>query len=268
MNRQRLLLFDLDGTLLGPDRRIRPANLVALHEAMERGLLVGLATGRSPLSAQGYLEKLAPNGPSILLNGCLLWDNGPVAQRTLPHGDAVRLVEATIELGVHANVYIAGELFVAHRGELSLASEAKDGVSHTEVADLVAHVRDHDAPFKLLCIHESGDFTALIERFREVVESDCTIVQSEPTYLEVLPPGVNKAAMLDEVERLYGVAPIDVVAFGDELNDLELLRAAGTAVAMGNANPEIVRYADHQIGPNDSDAIAMFVRGLLQQFKL
>ncbi len=263
----RLLLFDLDGTLLNSAREIPAASIAALTAAMQHGVRVGLATGRSRVSVSPYLDALRPNGPLILLNGCVLWDvpsDRAVASRTLPRADALRLVEATLELEVHANVYIDRTLFVAHRGALSLASEAKDGVPHTEVADLMRTVQEHaSAPFKLLCIDESRDFSALRARFEEVLESPCTMVQSEPTYLEVLPPGVDKGAMLAEIEIHYGIAPADVVAFGDELNDVELLRAAGTAVVMGNANPTLLELGDIVIGTHDSDAIAQYVRQLL-----
>ena len=148
---------------------------------------------------------------SILFNGCVLWDaddDAPIASRRLPRTDAVRLVEATIELGVHANVYIDRDLYVAHRGRLSLESEEKDGVPHTEVDDLVSFVRDHASdPFKLLCIDESTEFAELEQRFKSVTSSPCTIVNSEPTYLEVLPAGVHKGAMLDEIEQKLPALP-------------------------------------------------------------
>jgi Cof subfamily protein (haloacid dehalogenase superfamily) len=263
-----LLLFDLDGTLLDANRTIRPATIDVLTELMARGVRVGFSTGRSPVSVRPYIDALEPTGPLILFNGCILWDvddDAIRASRNLPREDAIRLVQATVDLRVHANVYIGSGLFVRHRGRLSLESEEKDGVPHTEVDDIVDFVRAHDeAPFKLLCIDESKDFSALAARFEEVLESDCTLVNSEPTYLEVLPPGVNKGAMLAEVDRHYGIPPERVAAFGDEMNDVELLKAAGHAVVMENANPRVKPLGDVVIGHHDEDAIADYLVELFE----
>jgi Cof subfamily protein (haloacid dehalogenase superfamily) len=259
-----LLLFDLDGTLLDVDRTIRPATLEVLRQLMACGVRVGFSTGRSPVSVKRFVDQLGPTGPLILFNGCVLWDvdqDAAVASRTLPPDDAVRLVEATVDLDVHANVYIDRDLFVQHRGRLSIESELKDGVPHTEVDDIVVHVRRHaTAPFKLLCIDESANFHPLIARFEQVLRSDCTLVHSEPTYLEVLPPGVNKGAMLPEIEKHYDIPASAVMVFGDENNDAELLAAAGRAVVMANANPAVLPLADDVIGRNDTDAIAHYLR--------
>lgn len=259
----RLLLFDLDGTLLDRDRTIRTATLNVLVMAREAGIRVGLATGRSPVSVRRYVEELTPTGPLILLNGCLLWDiedNRAVAASLLPRRDAVAIARATVQLGIHANFYIGDQLFVANRGRESLDSERKDGVPHTQVDDLVDFVRNHEsAPYKVLCIDERGDFRAL----EASLDTDCTIVRSEPTYLEILPPDVNKGAMLPAIERIYGISPAEIWAFGDQLNDLELLREAGRAIAMGNSNPAVLAAAHHVIGRNDTDAIADFLRSEL-----
>ena len=263
----RLLLFDLDGTLLSPERTIHPSNLRALNGAMARGIRVGFATGRTRLSVQSYVDLVAPTGPLVLMNGCALWDverDEPVAQRQLDHVSAVRALRIITDLGIHVNVYIDRALYVANRGELSLASELKDGVPHTQVGDVVAFVHEHrHRPFKLLCIEPTGAFAPLLSRFEAAALTDsCTVVRSEPTYLEVLPAGTNKAAMLSQIERAYGIAPDEIVAFGDQLNDLELLRSAGIGVAMGNAHALAIEASDVQIGPNDSDAIARYVDAL------
>lgn len=266
-SKPELLLFDLDGTLLDVDRTIRPSTREVLTELMRRGVRVGFSTGRSPVSVRRFVDELQPNGPLILFNGCVLWDverDEAVASRQLDREVAIGLVEATVDLEVHANVYIGRDLFVRHRGPLSLASEEKDGVPHTEVPDIVEHVRSHEnAPFKLLCIDDEAAFGPLIERFRAVTTT-CTIVNSEPTYLEVLPPGVNKGAMVDEIEALYGIDRSRIAAFGDELNDVELLQCTGTAVLMGNCNPRMRSLVGNAvcIGGNSEDAIAEYLRGI------
>ena len=259
----RLLLFDLDGTLLRSDRQVSSANGEALKRAMDRGLRVGFATGRVRRSVQPWIEELEPNAPLILLNGAMVWDASagrPLLEHRLPPADARAALVVVAELGVHANLYLGDEVAIAHVSETSRTSENKDGVDHTEVGDLLAHLEGQpNDPFKILCIDETGGIDVLAERLRPVLKDGSVLVHSEPTYLEVLPPGVSKGAALPVVLKHTQTEAAEVVAFGDGLNDIELLEASGVGVAMANAHPRVRACADHVIGPNDSDAIAAFL---------
>ena len=135
---------------------------------------------------------------------------------------------------------------------------AKDGVPHTVVGDLMAYCTGD--PYKVLLIDEAGDFDEFKTRFRAVAKTPCTLVHSEPTYLEVLPAGVCKGSALPAVEKHTGIPAARIAAFGDGLNDLELLEASGCGVAMGNALDPVKECADRVIGDCDSDAIERFLR--------
>jgi len=259
----RLLLFDLDATLLGPDRQVSPANAEALSSAMDAGIGVGFATGRVRRSVEPWIEEIRPDSPLILLNGGMVWD--PMTARVLgehrlPPSDARAALEVIADLGVHANLYLGEEVAIARPSATSRRSELKDGVPHSEVGDLLGYLQERaDDPFKILCIDESGGIELLAERLRPVLANGSVLVRSEPTYLEVLPPGVCKGSALSVVCEHTGVPPSDVVAFGDGLNDLELLQACGLGVAMANAQPRVRDCADVVIGANDTDAIAAFL---------
>ncbi|MCG8420440.1 MAG: HAD family hydrolase [Proteobacteria bacterium] len=260
----RLVLADLDGTLLSPERLIRQANTSALGEIMQGGVRVGLATGRMPRSAAPYVETVGATGPLILLNGAMVWDVAtarPVYQAGLPMDDAVTAMAMALANGVHVNAYVAGEIWIARVSETSRRSENKDGVPHRVVPDLVDRIAaGEESPVKLILIDEVGDVTRLHEPLRANLANDCTLVNSEPAYLEVLPPGVTKGSALDHIHRHYGIAPDHVLAFGDGLNDLELLTRSGLGVAMANAHPAVKEAADIVIGPHTSDAIGDFLR--------
>jgi len=259
----RLLLFDLDGTLLGPDRQVSVANAAALSDAMAAGMRVGFATGRVRRSIQPWIEELEPNAPLILLNGGMVWDAASghaLLEHRLPRADARAALEVVAELGVHANLYLGEQVAIARPSETSRRSEVKDGVPHAKVGDLLVHLDGQpNDPFKILCIDETGGIEALAERLRPALTGGSVLVHSEPTYLEVLPPGVSKGAALSVVLEHTGAQASEVVAFGDGLNDIELLEASGMGVAMANAHPRVRDCADVVIGPNDSDAIATFL---------
>lgn len=260
----RLVLCDLDGTLLTPEREIRPANVALFAELIAAGIRVGLATGRAPRSALPYAERASLTGPLILFNGAMMWDMveaRPVFQRGLAMDDALAVIDVALRDQVHINVYMGDEIWIPRITETSQRSEVKDGVLHRVVGDLRSEITaSHQAPVKLMLIDERGDVMRLAEPIRAVLAHDCTLVHSEPTYLEVLAPGVSKGSALDEIARRYEIAPEAIVAFGDQPNDLELLARCGLGVAMGNSHPDVEKTADVVIGDHAGDAIADFLR--------
>ncbi len=261
----RLLLFDLDGTLLTPERSIRPANVALFSELMASGIRVGLATGRAPRSALPYAQQAGVNGPLVLFNGAMVWDVAraqPMYQKSLPLDDAVAVMEIALAHRVHVNTYMGDEIWIAEVTDTSRRSEVKDGVPHRVVDNLVERVRAGGrAPVKLMLIDEEQPVMALEDEIRQALESACTLVNSEPSYLEIMAPGVNKGSALDEIHREYGISPGEMIGFGDQHNDRELIAACGLGVAMGNAHATIKEIADVIIGNNATDAIAEFLRG-------
>ena len=260
----RLLLFDLDGTLLTPERSIRPANVALFAELMASGIRVGLATGRAPRSALPHARQAGVNGPLVLFNGSMVWDVAraqAMYQKSLPLEDALAVMEIALEHRVHVNTYMDDEIWIAGVTDTSRRSELKDGVPHRVMDDLVERVRAGGrAPVKLMLIDEDQPVMGLEAEIREVLQSECTLVNSEPSYLEIMAPGVNKGSALVEIHREYGIAPGEVIGFGDQHNDRELMVTCGLGVAMGNAHPAIKGLADIIIGDNASDAIAEFLR--------
>ena len=260
----RLLLFDLDGTLLTPERTIRPANRTLLAELMSFGVRIGIATGRGPRSAAPYVETSGASGPLILFNGAMVWDVAearPVYQRGLAMTDALATISVALAHGVHINVYMDEEIWIPRTTETSRRSEIKDGVPHTVMTDLVTRVAAHgQPPIKLMLIDEQADVTRLIAPIRARLASQCTLVDSEPSYLEVMAEGVSKGSALEAITHIYGIAPAEVMAFGDERNDIDLVQRSGLGVAMANANPALRAVADIAIGHHSSDAIAEFLR--------
>jgi Cof subfamily protein (haloacid dehalogenase superfamily) len=258
----RLLLFDLDGTLLRSDRTIHPATLAILQQFMQKGIKVGFATGRSRASVQAYVETLSPTGPLILYNGAQVWDsttNRPLFARNLPLEVALAALRLAEDLDLHVNLYHPNNLFIARRSPRSLASEKKDGVPHTVVGDLSRFLKEsRQPPIKLLLIGHPSSFPLLQQKLDQTIDHHCQLVHSEEDYLEILPPGVSKGNALDHLPPPLSAS--QTIAFGDNLNDLELLQRCGLGVAMANAHPTLLQAAQQTIGHHDSDAIATFLR--------
>ncbi len=258
------LLFDLDGTLLTPSRALHVDNVAVLRGLMDAGLTVSLATGRPPRAAWPYVEAVGANGPIICFNGGAVCD--PVTEArlhsaTLEKAAALDALTRAAARGLHANVYVGDDICVAESNAIARQSEQKDGVAQTVVGPLVPFVQMLEpALTKVLFIASPDEVRALASDIRQgPYGASVGLVHSEPDYLELLPPGVHKAAGAAAIEARTGLSLSRAVAFGDNLNDLELLRAAGHGVAMGNAHQELRAVADAVIGAHDGPAIAHYL---------
>lgn len=231
----RLLVADVDGTLTEGGAPIPSPLAQRLAEFRERGGLFTLATGRCPEAARPYLEQLAVNLPAILMNGALLFD--PVSGQSLEEHYLDRplvahLLDWLADTRPDALVYQDREVLV-HRVTPAIAQHlVKDGTRCREVAEWRAV--DPEKVFKVLIIAPRCPASLFTGRYREMGES-IHWVNSEPTYWEVLPEGVSKGSALVALCRRLGLAPDEVAAVGDGLNDLEMLGRAGLGVAVANA---------------------------------
>lgn len=236
---------------------------------MEAGVRVGLATGRPLKSALPFAEDVGANGPLILFNGARVWD--PTERRyvfgtDLARAEALSALELARRVpNSHVNLYLGDEILISERTELSLESEVKDGVAHTVVGDLHGwlgqQARD---PIKLMLISEPGNLESFGATFLQLSNGSTNLIRSEHTYLELTRKGVNKGSALQAALKHYGLEQDEVISFGDNLNDLELLRSSGMGVAMENAHPELKEAADVVIGAHSTDAISRFIEEKLR----
>jgi hydroxymethylpyrimidine pyrophosphatase-like HAD family hydrolase len=160
----------------------------------------------------------------------------------------------------HVNLYVGDDILISERSVLSSQSEVKDGVPHTVVGDLWRWLAVSGAdPIKLMLISQPDNLEAFRSKFLMVTDGSTNLIRSEYTYLELTRKGVDKGSALQAVLKHYGIAREEVVSFGDNQNDIELLRSSGLGIAMGNAHPKLKEVANQVIGPHSSDAIARYV---------
>ena len=265
MSGYRLVVADIDGTLVTRDREITPGVLAAVRAAQAQGVRVCLATGRIWLSARQYFERLGADPPAILYNGGLVYDfrTDTVLRRTnLDYAHARAVLEILREFPeVQPHLYAGDRVYTGRANELTDRYRRKDSIRVEEVGDLVAFLpRD---PMKILIVGARPDLERAVARIR-TLPMPINTVFSEETYLEILPVGSSKGVALEFVAAQLEVPLSQVIAVGDNLNDLEMLRTAGLGVAMGNA-PEAVRAAaDVVTRTNDEEGL----RDVIERFVL
>lgn len=264
----KLIVSDIDGTLLTPQERVTPRLRDALHRAHSAGTKIVLATGRPHRWVHPVLQQLPGLNPvCISANGAVLFDSESgkiISRQQLQPAVLSTLVsaasDALSDIGpVGVAVERVGRSLNEPESELFRVSpeyhhtwEAQDyGVA--ELSELTSR----PAVKLLLRSRElnSEKMYALIAPLIDESLGHVTYSMSEGL-LEVSPPGVTKAQGLEKVAEFYEVPAEEVIAFGDMPNDIEMLQWAGYGVAMGNAVAQVKDIADYVTGTNEEDGLA------------
>ncbi len=253
----RLLVADIDGTLVTSDREITPRVLDAVRSAQHGGVRVCLATGRIWQSAEPYFRRLGADPPAILYNGGMVYDfgTGAVLRRVpLAYDHARAVLELLRDVPeVQPHLYVGDRVYTGRTNEYTERYQRKDSLKVEQVGDLLAFLPPE--PMKVLIIGARPDLLRVMARIRQA-PLPINAVFSEETFLEVLPQGNSKGAALEFVARHLEIPLAGVIAVGDNLNDLEMIRAAGLGVAMGNAPTELKAQAGYVTATNDDEGLA------------
>jgi Cof subfamily protein (haloacid dehalogenase superfamily) len=265
----RLIATDLDGTLLDSASAVSPRTRAALDAARDRGIHVIPVTARQPIGLRAIAADAAFEGWALCSNGAYavhLEDGRMLFAEELPP-DTIRTLAEALRASIpgllFASVREGGETFVAQHG-------------YAEIADLSDHKRDPktmggvpleqvlSAPsLKLVIRHPELAPAALFDTLRSLGLTGFEATLSGAPFVEVMAEGVTKATGLARLCEHLGIDRADVVAFGDALNDVEMLRWAGHGVAMAHAEPAVQDAADEKAASNDEDGVARVIERLL-----
>ena len=270
----KLLAFDVDGTILDSAGRISSRTIKALESASQKGAYVVLATGRDWHGTKYLLEEVPEIAYCICVNGVEVRARDGEIHFSLEID--IDLVKRVINVvrenisGVSFGASIDG-LFV---GEEKVCSSlpVTEGIVGTYpvriVDDLSAELNSNIQD--LVIFHEKyvQDIGKLYRQVLDITkqyQGELLVALSGLPMIELLPRGSGKHAGLAWLANLLNIDQADVVAFGDNLNDLTMLEWAGFGVAMGNASPELFKYADQVTFTNDQDGVAAWIEKKLDE---
>lgn len=259
------MALDLDGTLLSSNLTLPAENVKAISETRNRGIVVAIATGRMTKAAVEATSALGSDLPLAIYNGAMvrLGAEGPVVlKRPIPADDGARIVRFMWDWGIVFQAHSDGELWVPRASRATADYEARYGVTARVLNDIDGFIQLE--AMKYLVIEPANRVEAIQERLREVAGAGLRIMRSHPDMLEIVSANASKGRALRHLAEYYGISMAETMAVGDSENDIDMLREAGIAVAMGNACDDIKGIADFVTGANDDHGVAM----ALQQFGL
>ncbi|MBN2391135.1 MAG: HAD family phosphatase [Anaerolineae bacterium] len=262
----RLAVFDLDGTLMGADQKIRPRVTQAVGQAQEQGVIVTLATGRMFTATECFARELNVTAPLICYQGGWIQAlDGPVLRRImLPTTLAQEAIALGAANGWHVLLYAEGQLFVEEFLYPVAFYDALLGSGVTVGEPWVSILAAYNGVDKVLYVAEPEQIPAMAEVLQERFAGVAEIVRSHAMFIEVVPLGANKGSALAWLAQHFDIPREEVLAAGDQENDLAMIKWAGVGVAMGNATPPVQQVADWIAPPVTEDGAAV----LLERFVL
>ena len=262
----RLVVCDLDGTLLNAEHRLGEYSRAVLEGVRRRGVGILLATGRHHQDIQGFSARIGGDGYLISSNGAAVHDAAGylLHRRAIPADCLDFLLRDPVFAQVHVNVYgVDGWLVETPKPSL-LRYHRESGFGY-RVTDFTALT---DAPVLKVFYHaeDPADLPHLERLILDRHGERLVTTHALPMVLEVMARGVSKGDALARVVERLGLGPEDVIAFGDGRNDLEMLHYAGKGVLMGNADPSLrAALPDLEvIGSNAEEAVAVYLARLFE----
>lgn len=253
----KLMVFDLDDTLLDSNLSISLRTYQAIRQAMAKGIKVMLATGRMYSSAIPFARSLGLDMPLISYNGAMI-NSYPSGERLfhypIKQEAAKQVMELCRERQWYIQTYINDVLYVKEIDKHAKLYAKTTGAQPISVGEQLYNMSE--APTKMLAIAEPDQIERMKGELASQLEKILYIAESKPGYLEINDLTVNKGTALKLIASQLNISPLEIMTFGNGINDIEMLNYSGWGVAVGNSSPAVKKIARLVTGSNDKEGVA------------
>ncbi len=265
----QLICTDIDGTLLNKDRRLSETTLETFHRLSPVSPIV-LISSRMPKSMRLLQNELKiEKHPIIAYNGSLVLDQNTVLySEGLSTAFQKTLVDAIKNTSIHLSFYHQDEWYVPENDYW-----AKREAHNTRIRPVVQSLevtldtwkKENKVAHKIMCMGEEDEIDVLYQHLQKQHADEVNAYRSKATYIEVSIKSQDKASAMELLlQKKYPHWSMEnVIAFGDNYNDVTLLKKAGYGVAVANAKQEVIEGANAVCSANVDDGVALFLKELL-----
>lgn len=269
----KMVVSDLDQTLLNSDATFSPENLDAIRAAEAKGIFFAICSGRIFPMLEVYTRALDIQGPVITTNGAAIVDGKTgklLSKHTIPHEIAVKILDYARERDYDYSAltsqisYFSGNSQRIKRFERYNEIAESDGLKamHLEYFNGRSYTNIEDEILKMLLYQiPAEEFSSVLAFLDSIPEIHFT--SSDEGLLDIMAAGTNKGTAVAEVRKFMGFEKEQVCVFGDYINDLAMFEEAGLTVAMANAHEELKSKALYITDTNDRAGVARALKALI-----
>lgn len=254
----KAIICDLDGTLLNGEHTITKETKETIKKVIDKGVKFFIATGRHHCDALTFKNMLELESFLITSNGAKVhgYNNEEILSHNISHDLAEELLKLEYSDKLHKNIYLNDKWYAETPLEGALLFHKESGFHH-DIVNFNTLVGNEVTKFFFMCEDEEC-ILELENTLKSKFTKGLNITQSLSTCLEVMKEGVSKASAIKEVLEREGLNPADAIAFGDGLNDLEMLSFVGKGFIMGNGSPRLKELLPNNevIKTNEENGVA------------
>lgn len=274
MKNYKLIVTDMDGTVLGEDHKITPENKIALKKAEKMGIKIVFATGRFHDSAKEHVEFLDNTMPIISSNGSII--KHPVTDEVLysnfiDREICLKVMDIIDNYNLKYQIYTDEKILQKYETEEEMifmkefiVKNFSDKAEILFKKDLKEDVKNSKVlKFNVMEI----DKQELLDKVRHDLQfvDNIEITSSWKDNLEIMSEGSHKGKAVEYLSSLFGIDREHIIAFGDNYNDLSMIEFAGIGVAMGNAEEDVKNIANYVTDKNGNSGVAKAINDLVLQ---
>ncbi len=260
----RLVIADVDGTLVTHDKVLTPRAVAAVNKLRDAGILFGITSGRPPRGMKMVIDPLQISEPVAGFNGGVVTtpDLTPISMQSLADDVAAETINIILQHGLDIFLYTDLDWYVRDKNAPHVAREAWTvQFSPTVVPNFDGLLK---GVVKVVGVSDDLEAVARCEKdMQDWSNGRVSAARSQPYYLDVTHPNANKGEVVGMFSRYCNIPPSDIVTIGDMPNDVLMFRQSGTSIAMGNASAEVQNQATFVTDSNENEGFAKAMERLL-----
>ncbi len=253
----KLLLADVDGTLVTKEKHLTDRAIAAVNKMREKGIGFAITSGRPPRGMEMLIKPLAIDTPVAGFNGGM-WVNPDLSQieaRTLPREVTERTIKLLQDGGLDAWVYTGEKWFVHDKDAPHVSREAWTvKFEPTVIADFGDAL---DNAVKIVGVTDDLERAEKVEReVQEALGKTASAARSQPYYLDVTHPDANKGFAIGFLAERLGLKTSEIATIGDQPNDVLMFKKSGLSIAMGNSSDAVKKQANEVTTSSEDEGFA------------
>lgn len=271
---KKLIVSDMDGTLLRSDKSISTDTIEIVNQMRKQGIEFTIGTGRIYPVVTDTIEKMGITAPLILCNGAIIQD--PTTKeiyysKALNNDIAVKILDIVKNCGLYFYYYTHDSINAMEVKYITATylkenelQKRKDSIKINITDDLSSKAKNEEV-FKIVVINEDHKKLEKVKDALFIYDEYITVTSSYWNNIEIVANGVNKGTGVKYLSENFGYDIKDIMCIGDEENDESMLNVAGFAVAMGNANEQMKKIAHYITSDNNSDGMVRAIKKFAQR---
>lgn len=258
----KLLIADVDGTLVTPEKVLTEAARDAVRDLHKAGIAVSITSGRPPRGMRMLIEPLALSAPIAGFNGGIFVgpDFSTISCHLLAPHTARRALDTMLGRGMDAWVYTESAWLIRNDRAPHVEREQNTVQFAPEIVDEFTEEHLKRAVKIVAVSDDEQQMTACSRKLQATLGDTATVELSQPYYLDVTSPKANKAMVVETLSHLLEIETDGIATIGDMPNDVLMFRASALSIAMGNASDEVKAKASAVTESNTEDGFARAVR--------